>query len=271
MYSKLDAYTKNKITKVLNKRNLFIIAFIIGWYLWYRYGDYTTVSDANRWMPLILLGVVAGSQFIESLRYQTQQFVSPNFHGCYSKPPKFVNGFYIFAIDSFNASGLSWDFAKRIVVVREETVELFTEGAVCIAHCSFVSKYELDDDVRYFIENNQFFKRATGQVFYGWWDDIEKIDYDFQKLKNLEENKNDPTHIYNLLKKELGVDNPKIHTLYWLYRNQCKATGKQTENYDATVESVEKQVEHTKRIKDAYTDKQDSRLYPSKQEGYEEY
>lgn len=268
IYTKQSAYSKKQITKIFNKRNLIIGGFIIGWFVWNKYGSDVTLSNANRWMPLFALLYLAGSQFVEGLRNQTQQFITPNFHGSFSKSPKYVNGFYIFAIDSFNAGGISWDFAKRIAIVREETCELFTEGSLSIANMGFVSKYELDDDVRKFIENNKYFKNAQQEIYYGWFDSIERVDYDFKKLKTLAEEKNNPTHIYNMLKKELGVSNPTIKSLFWMYKNQCKATSKQTEQYDATVEAVEKGVEHQKRVKDAYVDKSDS---PQKIEGHEEY
>jgi hypothetical protein len=268
IYTKLDPYTKRQISKTLNKRNLIIIGLVAGWYFWNKYGNIAEVSDANRWMPLIVLACFTFTQIIGNLRYQTQQFICPNFHGSFSKPPKHVNGFYLFAIDSFNAGGVAWDYGSRIVVVREETAELFIEGAISIANLGFVSRYELDDDVRHFIETNKYFKGATNNVYYGWFDNIERVDFDFQKLKKLADQSKDSHNIYNLLKKELNVDNPSIPTLYWMYRNQCKATSKQTENYDATVESVEKGVEHVKRVREAYIDKPEQ-SYKS-QEGYEE-
>jgi len=269
IYNRLDAYTKKQISKVLNKRNIFIVGFILIWYFWNKYGEFVTISKANEWMPILALIVVAGTQFVEGLRNQTQQFITPNFHGSFAKPPKYVNGFYIFAIDSFNAGGISWDFAKRIAVVREETVELFVEGALSIANMGVVSKYELDDDVRQFIENNKFFKGASQEVYYGWFDSLEKVDWEFQKLKQLagaKEYEGKP-HIYNLLKQELGVKNPKVTTLFWLYKNQCKATSKQTEQFDATVETVEKGVEHAKRVREGYVDEKKQKTV----EGGEEY
>lgn len=268
IYSKLDAYTQKQMKKVLSKRNLIIIGFVAGWYFWNRYGSSATISNANRWMPILLFMFLSAYNYIGQLQYDTQQLVTPNFHGCYSKPPKYINGFYIFAIDSFNAGGISWDFAKRIAIIREETVELFLEGGLSIAQMGFVSKYDLDDDCRKFIETNKFFKNAQNEIYYGWFDSIEEVDYDFKQLKKLAEEKNNPQHIYNLLKKELGVSNPTIKTLFWMYKNQCKATSKQTEQYDATVEAIEKGVEHSKRVKDAYVDKQES---PQKIEGHEEY
>jgi hypothetical protein len=271
LYStKLDSYSKYKLSKTFTKTRVIFILMIVGWFLWNKFGNMNEVSDANRWMPVILLLYLSAVNYVGKLRYDTQQFVSPNFHGSYAKNPYYVNGFYIFAIGSFNAGGIAWDYANKIAIVREETVELFLQGGLSISELAPVSKYELDDDVRKFIEKHPHLKGATEQIFYGWFDSIEKVDYDFQQLQKLQKDndeKND--NIYNLLKKELGVKNPKIETLYWMYKNQCKATGKQTEVLDGTVEAVEKGVEHHKRVKDAYVDKRDQQ--PKYEGGEESY
>lgn len=269
IWVKADAYTRSKISKIFSGKTLVVIFFILGWFLWFKYGGRTELSNANRWMPVLGALILAGYNYIGLLRYETQQFVALNFHGSFAKNPYHVNGFYVFPIGTFNSGGLSWDYAKEIVVVREETVELLNRGAVCLAELGFVSKYELPEDVMAFIESNKFLQRAQNSVYYGWFDSIEREDYNFKQLKKLAEEKKDPNHIYNLLKKELGVDNPKVSTLYWLYRNQSKAVNKQTQYYDSTVESVEKGVEHHRRVRDAYVDKRDEQ--PEKTEGNEEY
>jgi len=269
LYSNLSVYTKKQISKIFNNKVLLIGSFIISWYLWARQGNISTIAEAHRWMPIIALFIIASYNYIGKLQYGTQQFISPNFHGSYSQNPKYIEeaGMYAFAIDTFNFKGISWDYASRIVIVKEETVELFNEGAVSIAQINFISKYELPDSVKNFIENNKYFKRATQEVYYGWFDSFNKIDWDLQKLKELEELKKDRNGMYSMLKKELNVSNPKVSTLFWMYKNLCKAVNKQTEWYDATVESTEKGVEHQKRVKDAYVDKQDP---PQRYEGGEE-
>jgi hypothetical protein len=270
-YSKASLYTKSRIKKVFSGKTLFVLVVIIIWYIWYRMGSIESVNVANRWMPILLLLFLAGYNYIGVLRYETQQVLCYNFHGCYSKPPVLINGFLIFAIDSFNSGGISWDYAQRILVLREETTQLLDRGAISIARPKFCSIYELPDDVKSVIENDKYLKSGKKQVYYGWFNDLEEEDWKLSDLKKLAEEKNDPKHIYNMLKKELEVDNPKVSTLYWLYRNECKARGKQTEQYDATVESVEKHVEHTKRVKDAYVDQDRDRGYGRPPEGHEEY
>ena len=251
IYTKLDAYTKKQITKILNKKTLIFIGLGLGWYLWNRYGSEVTISNANRWMPMIILFYFLTTQFLEALKYQTPQLITPNFHGSFSKAPYEVDGFLIFAIDTINAGGLSLDHAKRIAVIRKETCELFARGGVSLANMGFCSKYELTNDVKQFIENNKYLKGAQEQIYYGWFDDLNRVDWDFEKLKDLEES-DKAKEIYRKLKKELNVENPKVSTLYWLFRNTCKAHNKQTDILDGAVESIEKGVEHHKRVKDAY-------------------
>lgn len=268
LWRRLDKYTQSQLKKIFSKKVLFILTFIAIWYFWARNGDINSVKDAHRWMPILALVFVAGYNYIGKLKYESQQVLCANgFHGSYSKAPIRYNGFLIFAIGSFNSGGLSWDFAEKILVVREETVELCDRGAICIAKPTFVSDYGLDEEIKAIINTDKHLKGAKGQIFYGWFDDIKQIDYDFEKLKKLEDSKKEKK-IYNLIKEELGVDNPKISTLYWLYKNQSKAVGKQTEYYDATVEGIEKGVEHHKAVKDTYTGGE--REKQPRQEGHEE-
>ena len=265
-WSQLNVYTRIKLRKFFSGKTLILFLVVIGWWSWYKFGDMMEIKTANLWMPIIILLFLVGLNFIGKLRYDTRnQFKSPNFHGSYSVAPYRLNGYLIFAIDSFNAGGFSWDYASRIIVIREETCELFDFGAVSIARTGQVSKYELPEEILQFINSNKFLKKATEQVYYGWFDDLNQVDWDFKQLNNLEETKKEKG-IYTLLKKELEVDNPKVSTLFWNFRNQSKSLNKQTEWYDATVESTEKGVEHQKRVKDAYVDKPEK---IHKHEGYE--
>ena len=265
-WKNMDNYTKSNIKKIFSGKSLFIILFFSTWIVWFKMGGTSTFKNSNIFMPMLLLFFLGVYYFIGNLQYHSQQIIAPNFHGSYFNPPIEKNGFLIFAIDSFSADGFNWPFAQRVLVVRRETCELFPKGAVTIANISQVSRYALDDDVREEIEKNPFLKGAKQKVFYGWFDDVESLDEEFSKLKKLAEETNDPTNLYNMLKKELGVSNPKIATLYWNYRNLCKAIGKQTENFEATIDTKEKYAEHSKRMKDAYIDKQE----PKNMEGHEE-
>ncbi len=268
MYSRLSPYTKLTIRKMFSGKILVAMSFFGLWYFWHKYGSITSVSDANRWMPVIFFSIMMGYYYLGKLRYETQQIVTPNFHGSFSKPPFKVNGFYIFLIDTFNAGGLSWDYADRLLILREETCELLPFGAVSIANVSFSMQHEINEDVWAFINSNKFCKNGTKNVYYGWFDDIERVDWEFEQLKRLEEEKSGK-RLYNMVKKELGVDNPKVSTLLWLYRNQSKAVNKQTTFYDATIDSVEKGVEHQKRTRDAYLPDRGNQQQ-TKSEGYED-
>jgi hypothetical protein len=248
----LDNHTKYQLRKFFSGKTLIFIAIVVGWYFWAKMDDIVSINQAHRWMPIIILLLMSSYYFIGSLRYETKgQLKTPNFHGSYKNAPYRVNGFLIYGIDTFDTGGLSWDYAKRIAIIREETCELMDEGSVSIANMGHISKYELPEELREFITKNKFLKKATDEVYYGWFDSIEEVDWEFSQLKKLEEEKK-INGIYTMLKKELEVSNPKVSTLYWLYKNQSKSVNKQTEWYDATVESTEKGVEHQKRVKDAY-------------------
>lgn len=251
IYSKQDAYTKMQIKKVFSKPVLFVIFVMVGWFAWWKRGYFIDVNEAHRWMPIIILTISTTFAYFQTLKYKTPQVITPNFHASFSRAPININGFLIFACDTFSAGGFNYNYAERILIVREETCELLEKTAISIARVSQTPLSALDDDVIREIENNKHLKSAKEQIFYGWFDNIERIDWDFQQLKKLDEKKKDRV-IYNLIKKELGVDNPKFSTLYWLYRNQCKATSTQTTQFDNAISSTEKGGEHQKRMKDVY-------------------
>lgn len=272
-WTKLDLSTRRRLQRIFSIRVIAIIVFFASWYFWNRYGGLTTTSSAHRWMPIFALIVMAGLNYMGKLRYDTQQIICANgFHGSYSKPPKLINGFLIFALDSFNAGGLAWDFASRVLVVKEETTELFNEGAVSLASPTQVDIHDLDMDVKSIIENDRFLKSTleAKPVFYGWFDDINEVDWTPEQLKQLEKNKNSDSYdaeIYNFLKKELGISNPSIIDLFRRYRNVCADYNKLLENFKRVIKGEDRLADFSKRQKDIWGERQ----YRERgTEGYEE-
>jgi len=256
IWSKLDFYTQRKLREFFSGLRLLLIIYIGVWYFWAKYGDTTTSMSAHVYMPVFGLLFLAGYNYLGKLRYRSQQVVCANFHGSYAKHPIYINGFVIFPIDSFNAGGLSWEYASRILVVREETIELFEDGAVSISRVAPCSIYELDPDVKNEIEKNGYLKGARQQIFYGWFDDINSVDWTEEQLDELEAGLQ-KDKLYDFLKTQLKVNNPTIKELYRLYRNTNKSYNRLLEEFDNTVEGVERGMEHQKRMKNAYLDKSD--------------
>ncbi len=268
IYSKQDIYTRTKIKKICNKKNLLIVGFVVGWLLWSHYGGSEVVKNSSRWMPVVFLMYLLSTQFFEALRYHSQQFISPNFHGSFARPPFEINGYYIFAIDSFNASGLAWDYAKRIVVVRKETCSLFLHGALSLSKLDLVDKDDLEKPIRVFIENNKFFKTGQENIYFGFFDDIEQVNWKFKQLKKLAELNKDPENIYNMLKKVLKVENPDIKTLMDAYQGQCKVSNTVAKQFGTATKVIEDGGEHNKVMREIYTEKPKPKEIP---EGSEEY
>jgi hypothetical protein len=256
IYSKLSYSSKLKIKNILSGKALTIFLLLLVWVVWHNRGGMTTMKSSSFYMPMIFLFLGLVMNYVGGLKYQTQQIQCANgFHGSFSKPPARVNGFLIFAIDSFNAGGISYDFASRILVLREETTEFCDAGAISIARprqCNTWS-YDLEPEIKEFIENNKYLKGRNKPVFYGYFDDIKKVDYDFQQLKELDD-QDKSKEIFMKIKKEFGVENPKVSTLFWSYKNLCKALNKITEQFDSTIDNVEKGVEHGRRIRNSYVD-----------------
>lgn len=264
-YSKLDYVTKRNLRQFMSGGRLAIILYAIIWVVWWKKGSMLSTSTAHFYMPLIGLVVLIGYHYMGSLRYRTRQVICANYHGSFGPDPIRINGFLIFSIGSFNAGGLSWSEAQEILIIREETGEMFDKGFVSIARVSPASIYEQDADVKHTIENTPYLKRAVSKIYYGWFDDINAIDWSEEQLQAFQQNKRQD-ELYSFLKLELGINNPSIKEMVRLYRNMAKAYNKLLENYDSTIEGIEKYAEHNQRIRNAYVDKKSE----IKVEGYEE-
>jgi len=266
----LPNWIKFKVQKIFTSPAFYIILFIIIWIFWATRRNIVEVNQANFWMPVLGLFILFVYSTYGMLQYKTNQVITPNFHGSYSKVWEDPEaGLVILNIGAVNY-GVNLPVAWKILVVRKETFELLQDSAISIARVAPVSIYDLPPSTKKLIESNLWLKPAKRHIYYGWFDDINQIDWDFdnwESLKKYEEWKESPK-LYNLIKKELDVDNPKISTLYWQFKNLAKAANKQTEYYDATVEAVEKGVEHAQRVRMAYDVPKEERKAP---EGYEEY
>lgn len=265
--SKLSPYQRYSLSKIFTKGRLLIIGMLLGWFIWVKVGGSSTVKDAHRWMPIIVLLVIAGSNYVGKLKYDSKQAQFINKHASFTRVWE-MDGFLIINGGAFNAGGIAWDYANEVYVIRKETWEFLEEGGMSIASVSPASKYDIPDSIWKFCEKNTFLKGAVKnqKIYYGWFDDVEQVDYDLKQLKDFDDAK--AKHLYGLLKKELGVENPKVETLLWLYKNQCKATGKQTEVLDSAVETAEKGAEHHKRMKDTYVGKEENYKHEGAEEQY---
>ena len=294
IWKKLDNYTKMKVSNFFSGTKLLIIFFIGGWLFWrWQWPDsLATIHISTFWMPMFLGIYLIAVLEIYQLRYETRQIVTPNFHGCFAKRDE-VNGFYIYPIGSIMIFDVVL-FTKKVLVIRKETAEsLDWGGDVSIARPSPVNKYELDDDVKRFIEKTSYYpNKLGGKVFYGWFDSIDRVDWTEEQLEQLEKESKKTdldkykteikklnneqlisktlnlkrllkpiTNMYLMLKQELGISNPSVIELMKMYKNLCMGKGKLKEEFHSTVEVVEEGAEHRQRVRDAYVDQE-----PQKQE-----
>lgn len=263
IWIKLPFDAKIVIKKLFKNPITYLFLFGIAWYIWGRYGKTMTIRTANYWMPFLLLIIFLIMNTFGNMRYHTRQIITPNFHGSFTKA-KNVNGFIIFNIGSFDAFGISIPMANKILILREETTIIVEEGAISISRISPVTIYELDSDVKTFIEKTSYLKNSKNNIFYGWFDDINKVDWDEHELMKMENNKKD--FPLDLLKKEFNVENPSVNELYRLYRNINKAYNRQGEILGSVIDDTEEGIEHFRRRKRAYEDRQEK---IEKVEGFE--
>jgi len=264
IYRKLDYGTKIQLKKIFNKKVIFVIIVIGVWYYWHKTGGTTVIRYSTFWMPILLLCLLVGYNFIGKLQYRSQQLITPNFHGSYAYARK-IGAYYIFAIDGFTSDIFNWFWGSRIVIIREETVQFTEEGAISIARVGQTSIYAIENSLKEEIESNSYFKSGTKEIYFGWFDDLAHEDWKLSQLKELAELKRDRKNIYNMIKETLDVDNPKVSDLFFAYKNVNKLVNKQTEDYDATVESGEKWYEHNKRMKGKYEENYQPQKQPEEE------
>lgn len=251
IWRKLDTHTQMQLAKIFNKKVLLVLAFAGIWYYWHQTGGTATIHVSTFWMPVFFLLFLVGSNYIGKLRYKSQQLIAPNFHGSYSYV-QYINGYYVFAIDGFISDVFNWNWASRLVILREETVQFFDQGAVSIARVGQVIVSDIDEPLKSAIDDDPYFKTGRKAVFYGWFDDLKLLDWKFSQLKSLQESKSNKENPFNLLKKELDIDNPKVSTLFWLYKNQNRAVNNQTEWFKSTIDTSERGQEHRERMRKQY-------------------
>ncbi len=298
-WKRADSYTKRNFKKFFSGTKLTLVIFFSSFFLlrWAYPNATTKIHLTTFWFPMIGAVCLIIVLEISQLRYQTRQIIAPNFHGCFATYDE-INGFIIFPIGSVIIFDIIL-WTNKVLVARKETVSNLGElgGAVTIARVSPISEYELDDDVKRFIEKTKHYpsKNLSGKLFYGFFDDIQELDWTEEQLKLLEQEatletkeqkqelyekleKNDlierlidlkeilkkETNLYLMLKKELNIDNPSIIDLYKMYKNACMSKSKLKEEFHSTVEVSEEGAEHRKIMESAY--KQE----PEKTEVYEE-
>ena len=250
IYSKQDDKTKHKINRVVfAPLTMGFFFLIILWIVMAKFGPiFTSVKLSTILIPPLLFAILWGYTWIQTLKYKTPQFVCPNAHGSYSSRwPIKKDGFLIFGIDSIDAEGVKLSDAQRIFIVREETAEQFLEGAVSIANLSKTMIDGLPHEVKEEILNNKFLREAKEEIYYGWFDDINHVDWSFNQLRQLADEKSNIKVVFNMLKKEFKTNNPKISTLLSAYINKCKDYNKLKEFFNSNIEGTDTALEHYKR------------------------
>lgn len=253
IFTKQDTRTKQRIKKFMTGPFLMIFFVGIVWFIIAHFGPIINIKLAHFMMPMLILVGVCIYILIMSLKYKTPQFLALNMHGSYSSlyPLKSDDGFLIFGLDSIDADGLHLDGADRVAVVREETAELLLRGAVSLSNMSRVDLYDLTPDVVAKIRGNKHLKDAK-EFYYGWFDNINKVDWDFAQLRKLQGEKSQAGKLFNLIKTELKVTNPKVSTLYWSYMNLSKLYNKLEDYFKMNIDNTDTGVEHIRRIRESF-------------------
>jgi hypothetical protein len=133
---------------------------------------------------------------------------------------------------------------------------------------SKINVFGLPDEVADEISTNEFLKEAKDEIYYGWFDDINHVDWTFNQLRQLSTDKTDIGVIYNMLKKEFKTNNPKISTLLSAYINKCKDYNKLKEFFNSNIEVTDTGMEHLKRIGEVFRPSQGyPQQAPPKSEG----
>jgi len=264
IWKSLDAYTKRRVINLFSGVKLFVILIVIIWVFWHRYGRTISVKQSDPLMLFVILIFSIIYLGLYNVRYHSKQVLTPTLHGSYFQRHE-KNGFYIFGVGSLSY-GVQLELPQELLILRKETVADMREGgSISIARPFPVSIYDLPRSVREYILGVPALKRASNRISYGWFDDINQVEWTKEQLATLAEDHDDKI-IYNFLKKQLGVQNPTIKLLFQMWLDSCKEANKTGEVLDSVVEVVEKGVEHDRRVKERYQIRETPETYDSGEE-----
>jgi hypothetical protein len=258
IYQKLSPSTKSSLKNFFSGGRFPMIAVVSVWLVWWKLPDavFLNTHKAHIIMPIIVMVCITSSMFLQKLRYDSPQFKAPNFSGSFAKPPKEIDGFWIFAIDGIKAKGLCLPRAKRIAIVRKEPSQLMIEGAVTTAYMREIKELDIPPNVRQAILSDPDLKHAIQKSYIGFFQDMEESEIELleAKLKELEELKNqkNPKYkgVYAMLKKELKVDSPSVEVMFYLWKNTNRAYNSLERDFNNVTRNIENRHEHKRNIND---------------------
>jgi hypothetical protein len=267
VWYKLPYMLKLQVKKIFSSKIFIPIIFAFAWWYWYSRENIISMNQSNWWMPVIALGILVIINAMGNLRYHSKQIVTPNFHGSFTKV-LWVNGFVILNIGGFDAFGVSIPMAQEILVVREETFEQMENGALSVARVSPVEVQELDFEVQKVINRHIFLRNKKNNVWYGWYDDINRVDFEDYQLERYEQLKNGK-ELYDMLKQEYSLRLPSPLEIWRMLRDLRKSYSVSQEEMMNIIKTRDDGAEYYKRQKDIYKEKPEPR--ERMEGGYEEY
>jgi hypothetical protein len=163
---------KDKKRDVIKSRSDFFKIIVVAciWILWLKFipeALFLNIHKANFIMPIIIMIGITSSMFLQKLRYDSPQFKAQNFSGSFAKPPKEIDGFWIFAIDGIKAKDLYLPRANRIAIVRKKTSQLMEEGAVSFEHMKKTTEFRIPKNVRQAILSDPDLKYGIKNIYIG--------------------------------------------------------------------------------------------------------
>jgi hypothetical protein len=227
------------------KKYGFIIALIIAYFIFRDTLGYFTEADwlgrkANTYLIFCILFFLIYQNFMGNARYHTHQIVCRNgFHGSVAEPPILTkDGFAIFNVGSI-LWGVHYPFGEKTLILRRETYNINGIGNyVSIARPSRTSLNKLPPDEKETILNISSMNKQN--IFYGWFDDLEKIDFPKELIEKLKQMKNKG----EFFEKIFDIENPRVDILLRSFMNICAGYNTLQEQHDKATSSIEGFDEH---------------------------
>lgn len=246
--------TAGMIMSFLKKYGL-LIALVIAYLLLYNYlgffnpgatsegGDWLS-RKANTYLIFGILAFLFYQNFWGNLRYHTPQITCRNgFHGSVAVPPILTkDGFVIFNIGTI-LWGIQIPWGDRTLVLRRETYSINgQENYLSIARPTRIGINKLTPSTREEIKSSWLLNKDN--VYYGYFDDIQKIDFSAEQVQKLKAMKNREEFFGQLF----DVDNPKVEVLLRAHTNLCSDYNLLQDYLDQATGSKEEWEEHLKRV-----------------------
>lgn len=188
IYYNLPEETKSGVKKFLMEYGVYVVIFLI-WLYWksqtgsiYESPDKwpANVNRATFFCGLGVLVFILVKSWLYEFRYYTHHFTADNISGSCHRYHEIgnvgepENNWAVFFLGGSGTSDerfvFPWPWIKKVVVVPKCSVQFLGNQIIAFSQVDKVDINDLPEDVRDFIENDNFGRWVKDKIYFGLWD-----------------------------------------------------------------------------------------------------